>query len=331
MTEGKELMTFPLGMAASAYGFSHIEFIGWAGGISSKNALVSAGGSDFVLKRFRGDSTKVDRIERVTSLLLGKGLPVIEAMISRDGKRHFFFDGHFYALYRRAKGLILHRGGLGKKHLENAALLLSQIHGIKGNGGLNLESSHQRVPSLANAIKVLEAACDKVASGRTDISRLIRSLTDLKRSVLSQLEEEGVSPPKPCSLIHGDYHNENLLFRTDGKVDCVLDFEHVRNGAAFEDVVTFLNLACLGRNFDQESLESGREFVRAYRRLRELTTDDLVWGFRWHLRDVCSSAFLERAAARERENLGLIEMLERDIVRIDRLASSHVEIAEAIS
>ena len=140
-----------------------------------------------------------------------------------------------------------------------------------------------------------------------------------------------MSPPKPCSLIHGDYHNENLLFRTDGQVDCVLDFEHVRNGAAFEDVVTFLNLACLGRNFDQESLENGREFVRAYRRLRELTTDDLVWGFRWHLRDVCSSAFLERAAARDRENMGLIEMLERDIVRIDRLARCHVEIAEAIS
>ena len=154
-----------------------------------------------------------------------------------------------------------------------------------------------------------------------------RKLLQLKRSIL--LDKVTIRPSfsESRNLIHGDFHNENLIFGKDDNVSCILDFEHTRLGNRIEDLVLFINLACCKTGYAPTNIQKSRLFLDAYQCQCECKEGDLYDGFSNFVSDLSRSVFLENIAIR---NMEFRPMISRDLRRLTFLRENMREFVHSI-
>lgn len=310
---------------ASIFGFESVVIQGHAGGFSARNFFIVADGSDFVLKRFRADLNTVTRIEHVTDFLFQQGLPVVKARRIGD-VHHFGFQDFWYALFPKVPGSVLHESDLSNSHYESSADILRRIHSLPAPRNIRLHTSLQRKIDPQRALARLDEMLESIRS--VNHSDEIRKLIELKRSLLSEKINAPASFLESQDLIHGDFHNENLIFGPDNSVNCILDFEHTRLGNRIEDVVTFINLACCNTGYTVSNVQKSRVFLEAYRSRNRLERKDLYHGFCNFVADLSGSVFLENLALEDRK---FQPMITRDLQRLTFLKEHMRDFVELIA
>lgn len=313
---------------AAWYGYADVRWETALGGISATNALVIADGRRLVLKCYRGGLDKVHRVELVTGCLKAAGFPVVPACAGRDGLQHFVSEGRYYALFPFVEGRILHESTLDAAALQSAARCLSSLHSAAISRDLPLQRTCDRTSDPPQALGRAHAILSRIGRSDDPVHRVVAALVRLKAEILAEIiAQPDHTPLSQEEFIHGDFHNENLLFDKRHAVTAILDLEHARFGDHVEDLVTFINLACCNTGYGASNIHKARFFVKAYRVGCPLPPERLAGGFQHCVRELASSFFLEETVLAGSD---LAAYIARDISRLHHLRRHLLPVVAAL-
>lgn len=299
------------------YGFKSVQAVRSLGGLSASNHIIEAGGKQLVLKKYRSKKPDVVmRIEDNTAFLHQHHIPVVMPLTTKARRYHFGHAGSIYAIYPKIEWQVLHEPSLSPNALSSAATLLAQFHKAGQQCKLPLSNGAEKlVPKAqvrANAKELRQLV--KAQSLGAEVDGLTTKLLTTKLTLLDKLmlPEELTKYFAGHDLVHGDFHNENLLFSSTGKVTCLLDFEEMHFGRRVEDVLNFIHLACCNSGHKEENIDKARHFLKTYASIHYLTQRDILYGTHYSLYRFAASFFLEAKLYTQHE-LFLTQFLQRDL------------------
>lgn len=302
------------------YGFKEVVWLGRLGGLSSLNYEIRGDGNLFVLKKYRSKiEEEVERIENISQFLESHNLPAIPPFISSRQKRHFFENGKIFALYPKTQGTILHEPTFTPHALQMAAQLLAKFHQLKPPANLRLEKLYTnkinnfKLKFRSDSEQIISLISQRSLDRRVD--DLTKDLILAKTDFLNQFPFEDLFSPylDANQLVHGDFHNENLLFdESHQKIVRLLDFEETHLGHRVEDVMHFILLACCNSGYEKSNLEKAKTFLQSYSEAFPLSRPEILFGLHFELFKEFSSFFLERCLFETRDYF-LVQFIERDL------------------
>lgn len=161
---------------------------------------------------------------------------------------------------------------------------------------------------------------------------IIKKLIDTKLNIISNFNrytelKEQLFLTK--NLVHGDFHNENLLFSNEHDLLGILDFEESHYGHPTEDIIHFIQLACCNTGYHKSNLDKAKFFLREYLTHNHISNEHIRLGGYLYLYKIASSFFLEdKLLASDSDNL--VPFLIRDLEKLEYLQHNMDELIENI-
>ena len=299
------------------------------GGYSSINTLITAqDGTKLVLKSSQ-EKNRLRSAMKISSVLGGRNTLIPVPLVTRDGAQTAENNGWAHALLPFVDAEKHHGTTLNAIKLRSAASALAAFHSI----GLEVRPLAQEVKSLSSSVAMFKNKVDQLKLEALSISfadaDVIISSLETKHKYIEHFPCEILDLSEDtASVIHGDFHNENILFQEDDVV-AILDFENVRLGDLQHDLASFVHLACCNDGFSDTNLHKAKVFVSTYAETLPDTTIDMRRSFRGYAcRRACSTA-LEETYMRSGDS-GVITLLQRDIRHLSYIASSLEDLAAKI-
>lgn len=311
-----------LGLVATHYGLGSVHEVRRLGGLSAQNWLLVTAAGRFVLKRFAPQGcAQHEATARLLEALARAAFPAPRCVVPVGQQSTSLRAGDdAYALHVWRAGEVRHGYAVTTSALQAVARTLAELHRL----GPQLASE---VPSLRTL-----PAPDATAARQTlqlwqarlrdavlpaDAHQAIVCSLAVKRAFLRTTAPEfSISDGREHDLVHGDFHNENVLFDDADNVSGVVDLETAGLGDGLGDVFTFILLCCCATGLAQPELARANVFVRAYVEAsgRPLGGGELARG--WHqafFRLATSLFFEDRALRGERDAQAY---LLRDVARM---------------
>lgn len=240
-------------------------------------------------------------------------------MKTLKGSYHLEFGSSFFVLYPKVNGHILYEDSLTEKSLINTANLLQIFHGLKKNCPLTLK---KKTLCLHEFLKNAQD-CKKLIFNNTlgaEIDNLILFFIDKKITIMEEAFRKNFfkeEVPKD-DLVHGDFHNENILFKKNDEIACLLDFEEVHYGCGVQDLTQFIQLACCNTGYKEENLKKARVFLQTYLLKRFIKKEKLILYVTRYMYHMASSFFFEKNLYLTK-NIKLIDYIKRDLLKLSYL------------
>lgn len=178
-------------------------------------------------------------------------------------------------------------------------------------------------PELALLIKGIEKISENLLftvqkkSLRKSIDHLTKELIQIKLDTLKNHIPNDLfySDAEHHNLVHGDFHNENILFDESQNIVRLLDFEETHLGHRVEDVMHFIFLACCNSGFNDSNIKKARFFTQAYKNLYPLSDREFLFGLNFKLFKESSSFFIENMLYQTGHPV-FVKLLERDLIKL---------------
>lgn len=333
MSISKESIKFnevPTSIIAEKYGFTHLKIVEKAGGLSAENyfALVD-NAQQIVIKKYKNKTDEqIKKIEYVINTVKSLDISVPLFIKNIENKTYTYINNNYYALYHKAYGKVLHGSELDQRALTSVAENLAKLHKIKSK--LELKTTTDILPlyhDVHDQALIVENLIAQNTKGR-EIDNIARKLISLKLDILSnfvrQAEfKEQLLSPHNLVLVHGDFHNENLLFNDEHKLVIMLDFEESHYGHATEDILHFMQLACFNSGYCKSNIDIAKFFLKQYIAHNIISSRHIELGGHLYLYRIASSFFLEKklftSGCEE-----LAHFLQRDLKNLEYLRD-HVD------
>lgn len=253
-----------------------------------------------------------------------------------QGKKHTVVNGNYFSIYHKIEGVVLHEANLGVNALHSVAKHLAKLHGTADR--LELPYAAEKIQSL----KVVEQRAMLIKdliherSQEDYINNIALKLIALKLKTLNNLITDTDLKALSFSkyLIHGDFHNQNILFNIKDELVGILDLEEVHYGHPTEDIMHFIYLACCNTGYNEININRAKIFLKEYLAYNDLPKEEIKLGVRMYMHKVSSSFFLEDQLFSHNVN-DLAPFLERDLKsleylyeHLDEFASNLVGITE---
>ncbi len=180
---------------------------------------------------------------------------------------------------------------------------------------LNIKKSKQDIDALQKQLK------------QTDFYyKTVKDILDLKQSIVSKYENDtelDVWLRNSKDFVHGDFHNENILF-SKNNVKAVLDFELAHCGHYAEDMINFVWFAFLNNDLSDKNLNKSADFLRICRQETGVSKQDLKNAFVFTFLRFVQSSFLEKSLVDSKEQFfeGLLRRDLKKFKEIDENMSS---------
>ena len=129
-------------------------------------------------------------------------------------------------------------------------------------------------------------------------------------------------------LVHGDFHNENILFDHHHLVG-LLDLEKFCIGNPFSDLMHFIRLACFNSRFLTNNFLKAKIFAQQYLLLRPCSDAEVEGGYMNYIYEQVQSVFLENLYLENRDPF-LLKMILRDNHVLKLLSEDGNEIIKKI-
>ncbi len=240
----------PLELVLAAYGLEPGDVSG-GGGTAGGSWRVRASGGDYFVRRRGARTAGPERIRFDHGLrrhLAEEGLPVTPPLVAGDGKTWVSLADGVYEVYPWVEGQP-YNPVWREVEGRNAAMVLARIHRAALRYGGECESllpqfAHYPVAiparerfdhpeALLAAVEFVTEAFG-VLSRRQELTRARERVRRFRDDYLALYQR------LPVGVIHGDYNACNLLFRTDGEVAGVFDFDWAWRDSRVRDVATGL-------------------------------------------------------------------------------------------
>lgn len=279
------------------------------GGLSSSNYHLHAeDGKQYVLKR--ATPRYVQDFEAILAsyrAIRGQGVPAVVPLAGHDRRFLQAFLQDTFALFPFISGKTLHQDTLTPRGLEAAGLVLGRIHTTRIDGWRRTSSHLSHQEGMRQSL--MRADLRTVRAGSL-IEESLRA-----KAALRELLESRLSATADRVLLHGDFHNGNLLYGSDEAVVGVVDLELSMVGDAGRDYLRFIDLACCNTAFEEVNLRMAKIFLGAYRQMRPLDRTAFESSVLSYLYSASQSTFFESAIALEHRE-ELTPYLQRDLEKI---------------
>jgi Ser/Thr protein kinase RdoA (MazF antagonist) len=228
------------------------------GGSSSLNLLVTGGGRRYVARVHRPHVTpeRLGAIHRARVALLAVGVPCAAAVPTLRGEPWVGLQGRLLEL----EAYVDHDAVMDSwERLEAGMALLAKAHNVLGT--LDLGEAGRR-PRFANHLEPADVLTGtrrgttrirdwgptaEEAGAATAADRLAELLAEAEAGLVSRL---------PRQLVHGDFWDDNVLFR-HGRSVLLADFDFMGERARVDDLA--LTLWCAGADL---GVEAGSDALR---------------------------------------------------------------------
>jgi homoserine kinase type II len=197
-----------------------------SGGTVNWNFDVRTAGGRFFLRCYR-QNLETERIEGEHSLIAwaaGKGIPAPVPLTTRAGKTITENGAQRWALFPWMDGACIERGTLSPAQ----ARALGDLHGrVQAALAVHPDSAGAKLSQRWDKTQSLELLTRLVARAEErGVEGWIVDGVRRQRQLLDALE---VQPPDyfsslPCQLLHGDFHDQQVLFEGD-RVTALVDWE----------------------------------------------------------------------------------------------------------
>lgn len=198
------------------------------GGLSSRNYKFEARGRLWVAKCFlRSDGAHLAKLARLFAFLQVKKFPTPVPRPTLSGRLFHVASSYAVAVLPFQTGATLHQEEFSASAAADAARQIGRMHTMKPPPDLARLLAVPALPrpceaSFLRTKRALTARLDGAAPG-IDATLVRRSLAQKER-YLSDMPEETFGLDSSDAIVHGDFHNENVLFDAAGRVVAVLEF-----------------------------------------------------------------------------------------------------------
>ncbi|MDF2578273.1 MAG: hypothetical protein K0S74_1757 [Chlamydiales bacterium] len=319
------------------YPLSSVQIGDRLGGLSALNYILYSGQDKLVLKGYRSADIKtIEKIENLAIFLNLNGLPARVPLMTIDKQYHFETkQGQLFAIYPYIEGKVLHEPNLNEKALNAAGQLLAKFHLLSLSDLTHVNLSHRVNLSLYDAqhdTQMLLATIKQHPTEDNAINQVIRHSVKTKLKLIEKLlsDNEFEYYLNYKHLVHGDFHNENLLFNDQNEVIGLLDFEEVHLGHRMQDLLHFIHLACCNNGYDAPRIAKALLFLKSYSSIFPFTLHDLQFGISFSLYKIARSFFLEKELYHSRD-LFFAGLIERDLKKLQYFESNSRQFIEVLS
>ncbi len=236
------------------------------GGSSSLNLLVADHHNRYVVRVFRPYLTEArfTDYQLVRQALNANGVPVPQVLNTLDGQEYILFDGRVVAVERYME----HDAYMNSwEHLMTGFQLLGRIHTILKDVPFGTEGKNPLFANYIEPQKTLSMTAQGAQRIRSwnlhavntrladDAEKLAHMVSEREREYIAML---------PQQMVHGDYWDNNVLFRND-QIVLVNDFDFMGERARIDDLaLTLYYFSCSDALVTDELLCRLRRLVDAY-------------------------------------------------------------------
>jgi len=246
-----------LGAVRRAYGLGDGPDLVDLGGSSNLNLLAGAGDERAVVRVYRPHVT-VDRLramQRVRHALARGGVPCAPRVPTRDGQAWLAVADRLVEVERYvAWDAVMDTW----ERLETGLPMLGRLHTVLRDLEVGTAG---RTPRFANHLDATDVL-DRTRAGVRRIrawhpSRSETALADDADALAGAVDraERPFIPRLPRQLVHGDFWDNNVLFRS-GQVVCVTDFDFMSVRPRTDDLALTLYFACM--RFFEDPVSDGQ-------------------------------------------------------------------------
>jgi Ser/Thr protein kinase RdoA (MazF antagonist) len=271
MSVGERAVITPelLRVLQERYGLCWSGEVGDLGGSVNLNTHLPADNGGFVARLYAPwtSSARLSSIQLVRSCLAQSGLPIPQTIATRDGAAFISFDGRVLEVEHYVSGQSMDTWN----RLLQGMGILGQLHQTLQGVDAGVAGREAPYANYVAADRALE--CTRTAAARIGTeggSRAELRLAQLAKKLAVELQgaelEQAVFLPQ--QLVHGDFWDNNVLFR-DMEIVAVLDFDFMGERARIDDVALILCYMFTTVSFRQQyrppnRIGKLRELVDAY-------------------------------------------------------------------
>lgn len=225
-------------------------------------------------------------------------------------------------------GSVLHGNQILAKYNEPIARTLKQLRKIKPS--TDLKSSLELYFNLTEAEAQIKNLLERNKKNG-EFYQIVNDILTLKQSILHKYKKDKILVPwiqKSNNFVHGDFHNENILFSKCG-INALLDFELAHRGNSAEDVINFVWFAFLNNDLSDSNLKKASRSIRVCKKTMDLKDEDLKNAFKLTFLRFVQSSFLEKSLLEYQEPF-YKTLLERDIKKFRELDTNFATISDKL-
>ena len=282
------------------------------GGFSAENYIVKTKDNHkFVAKILRNNANDyVNQIEKVSRLFNNKSGKFFTKPIKEDAQ-------HKIIISKFIKGDVLHGDDIKECFYEPIAKVLKHYERIKTDDSLknsfdlyfNIKASQHKIDDIKGKLKKTDSYYE-----------LVKNILELKTSILNKYKKNDDLVKwikKSDSFVHGDFHNENILF-SKSSVKAILDFELSHKGNSAEDMVNFVWFAFLNNDLSDKSLSRAHDFLKTCENVVKVSKTDLENAFKLTFLRFVQSSVLEKSLIEYKESF-YEGLLKRDLKKFKEI------------
>ncbi len=265
------------------YGLKNVEFLRKIrSGYLSHNFVLKSGKEKYFLKQYKYDDLeRVEQIHRVQDFFHEGGIPIIHAIIAKNGKEIFEYKKKFFTLLPYIQAKHIKKKNRSSEAYFSAGQMLAKIHMLSKNGYpkiLDNRFRHWRKEEFEEQYhEILSEIIHK--KKKSSFDKLALKVIHLKRE-LANKEKLTFKNFKPTHIIHGDYHGRNIFFDTQNNVSHVFDIEKAEAAPRAYEVARSLDFMCFSTQFNVQSFRRGKEYLRGYNSVYPISKKELITGLR---------------------------------------------------
>jgi Ser/Thr protein kinase RdoA (MazF antagonist) len=194
---------------------------------SNINMKIKTSKGDFVIRIFSGDPQRLDFIMETLKNLDNNMVPVLIPLRDVDGK-------YFSKFYSKNIQVTRFRSGIpfcgDCRQAYSSGKTLRRFHDVLSS---SIEKARPRA-SLYPSASVIREGIRKLEGIRNLSKEQLNLITSLYDTIFGRWEQGALE--LPSTIVHGDWHQGNLLFNEFGEVSCIMDFDFITRAERIFDV-----------------------------------------------------------------------------------------------
>lgn len=309
----------------------NFEIIEKLGGFSSDNYIATINGKKLFFKVYKNKSLyEVEKLENIVVELSSHNLPVAKP-ITIENQQKFIKDGQIASLFPLIDGKSLHGNQINSNLFSEIVSVIGSFNNIKNIKSVNqttqdlYENKIARLEDMDNMLKYIKE--NPIAA---DIDGDTTKLLIIKKQLVEEIDTNDFIPfLRKKDLVHGDFHNENLLFK-DNKLVGIVDFELSHWGNRMEDIINFILFAFCNNDFSDKNLIASKEFLKEYHKEYPFTFSELKFGVDFNIYRFASSVVLEEILYKEK-NMFFYELIKRDLRKFQYFKQNKIKFIKSLS
>lgn len=267
----------------SLYGLRDVQFLRKIrSGYLSHNFVVQSGKEKYFLKQYKYDDLeRVEQIHRVQDFFHTGGIPIIHAIIAKNGNEIFEYKKKFFTLLPYVQARLVRKKDRTLEAYFSAGQMLAKIHLLSKNGYpkiLDNRFRHWRKEEFEEQYQEIFSHIARKKK-KSSFDRLALKVIKLKRE-LANAEKLNFNNFKPTHIIHGDYHGSNIFFDRHDNVSHVFDIEKAEAAPRAYELARSLDFMCFSTTFNEQAFKRGKEYLRGYNSFYPISKKELVVGLK---------------------------------------------------